>query len=154
VVEIPLWRGGRPAASLDRGLLLSYRGERVAEVCQAPALIVHRAAAELRKAAPGPAEEPERRWAAIARAGSLLLGDLGGCSAAEHARLVTLATGAPYADTLRALHELAAGLENVEAALRWQAPGGDLAAFHTRRVEPRRLVDRSHGYEEDPAAPA
>lgn len=101
----------------------------------APALLVHRSVAELQAAAPLPAEDPTLRWAAIARAGELLTGaSLGGCSAEEHAQLVTRATGTPLTCSRLALAELAAGLGQVQAALGWQAPGGDLSVFRTRRV--------------------
>lgn len=115
-------------------MLAGYRGHPVARVHLAPALLVHRVAAELRAAAPGPAEEPAPRWQAIARAGELFArAELGGCSPEEHCRQVTLATGAPVACSRRAMAELSAGLIGVREALRWQAPGGNLTVFATRR---------------------
>jgi acyl-CoA reductase-like NAD-dependent aldehyde dehydrogenase len=135
LTEVPIWRAGRAQTSLDIRSLSSYRGETVARVHQAPALLVHRAVAELRRAAAAPGEDPSPLWPVIARAGELLAdADIGGCSPDEHARLVTLATGAPYSDTRRSLHELAAALQGVAAALRSQAPAGDTAALSSHRV--------------------
>jgi acyl-CoA reductase-like NAD-dependent aldehyde dehydrogenase len=135
VQEIPVWRTGRAHTSLDARPLLSYRGEPVAQVHQAPALLAHRAAAELRRHAAVPGEDPAALWPLITRAGELLAtAELGGVTPGEHARLVTLATGAPIADTGRALNELAAAMDGIEGALRWQAPGGDLGALRRGRV--------------------
>ncbi|MDB4896040.1 MAG: hypothetical protein JWN15_2302 [Firmicutes bacterium] len=135
MAEVPIWRAGRAQTSLDIRSLTSYRGETVARVHQAPALLIHRAVVELRKTAAAPGEDPAPLWPLIARAGELLAdADIGGCSPDEHARLVTLATGAPYSDARRALAELAAGLQGVAAALRWQAPHGDLQAVSTHHV--------------------
>jgi hypothetical protein len=94
-----------------------------------------RVAAELRRAAPGADEDPALRWAAIRRAGELLAdGAPGGWTSEEHARLITLATGSPIACAREAVLELAGGLQAVEEAMGWQAPGGDLEAFGRRRV--------------------
>ncbi len=135
MLEIPLWRGGAGRRSLEDRTLLDYRAEPVARVHVAPALLVHRAVAELRRAAPLYNEDPAELWPVIARAGRLLAtGDLGGCSAAEHAELTTRATGAPLTWATTGLVELARGMEQIEEALRRQAPGGDLSAFRTRRV--------------------
>jgi acyl-CoA reductase-like NAD-dependent aldehyde dehydrogenase len=131
VLEIPIWRAGRAHTSLDAKTLLSYRRAPLARVSQAPALLVHRTVADLRAAAPGPEEDPAIRWTAIARAGALLAGSDPGGAEAE---LVTLATGAPVSDSRRAIADLAAGLKQIEEALRWQAPGGDLGVFRTHRV--------------------
>lgn len=135
MLEVPIWRCGHEAASLTTAVLRDYRGESVARVHQAPALLVHRVVSRLRAAAPGPEEDPESRWDAIARAGDLLTGSrLGGLGPEDHARLVTLATGAPVTYSRQALAELAGGLRQIRSALRWQAPGGDLAVFRTHRV--------------------
>jgi acyl-CoA reductase-like NAD-dependent aldehyde dehydrogenase len=135
VQAIPQWRAGRAQSSLDRRTLLDYRGQPLAEVHQAPALMVGRVAAELRRAAPAADENPALLWRAIQRAGALLTqGSPGGWSAAEHARLITLSTGAPIRWTREAVAELGAGLQAIEGALRWQAPGGDLTAYAEHRV--------------------
>ncbi|WP_374711615.1 aldehyde dehydrogenase family protein [Symbiobacterium terraclitae] len=134
--EIPLWRAGRERASLDARLLRDYRGAPLARVASAPSLMVHRAVAELRAAAE-PGRDLTALWDAIAAAGRLLAtAELGGCSPDEHARLVTLATGAPIADSRQALTELASGMVHVRDALRWQSPGGGLDPFLTHRLEP------------------
>ncbi|MEW8979458.1 MAG: aldehyde dehydrogenase family protein [Symbiobacterium sp.] len=134
--EIPLWRGGRERTSLDVRVLYDYRGGPLARVALAPSLLVHRVAAELRAAAEPGADLPAL-WDAIAAAGRLLAtAELGGCSPDEHARLVTLATGAPIADSRQALTELASGMLHVRDALRWQTPDGSLEPFLTHRLEP------------------
>lgn len=134
--EIPVWRAGRERASLDARLLRDYRGTPLARVAAAPSLMVHRVVAELRAAAE-PGADLAALWDAIAAAGRLLsTADLGGCSPDEHARLVTLATGAPIADSRQALTELASGMVHVRDALRWQSPGGGLEPFLTHRLEP------------------
>lgn len=134
--EIPIWRGGRERTSLDVRVLRDYRGAPLARVAAAPSLLVHRAVRELREAAEEHSDLPAL-WDAIAAAGRLLdAAKLGGCTPDEHARLVTLATGAPIADSRQALAELAAGMAEVRGALRWQAPGGSLEPFMTNRIEP------------------
>lgn len=134
--EIPIWRGGRERTSLDLRVLRDYRGAPLAKVAAAPALLVHRAVAELRAAAEADADLPAL-WDAIAAAGRLLdTARLGGCTPDEHARLVTLATGAPITDSRCALAELARGLVNIRDALAWQAPGGTPEPFLTHRIEP------------------
>lgn len=134
--EIPIWRGGRERTSLDVRMLRDYRGRPLAKVATAPALLVHRAVAELRAAAE-PEADLTALWDRIAAAGRLLdAAELGGCSPEEHARLVTLATGAPLTDSRRALAELARGMAQVREALTWQAPGGTPEPFLTGRIEP------------------
>jgi len=120
---------------MDRRTLLDYRANPVAQVHCAPALLAHRAVADLRRAAPTWDDDPTATWPAIVRAGRLLAtAELGGIPPDEHARLVTLATGSPLTWSTVGLVELARGLERLQDALRWQAPGGDLTAFRTRRV--------------------
>ncbi len=134
--EIPIWRGGRERASLDVRVLRDYRGAPLAKVAAAPALLVHRTVAELRAAAEEPVDLTAL-WDQIAQAGRLLeAAGLGGCSPDEHARLVTLSTGAPIADSRRALAELARGMAQVRDALRWQTPNGQLEPLLTHRIEP------------------
>lgn len=134
MLEIPLWRLGRTQQSLDTRLLHSYRREPVARVHQSPPILVRPTVEGLRRAAPGAAEEPARRWTAISRAGALLgAATLGGLGPSDHTRLVTLATGQPLADGRAGLADLAAALRDIESALAWQAPGGDLTAFRTFR---------------------
>jgi len=136
VRQIPIWRGGREHASLDLRVLRDYRGAPLAGVAAAPSLLVHRAVAQLRAAAE-PGADLHALWDAIEAAGRLLdTAELGGCSPEEHARLVTLATGAPISDSRQALAELARGMANVRDALRWQVPGGTLEPFLTCRIEP------------------
>lgn len=133
--EVPVWREGRAHKSLESRLLQSYRGEDLARIHTTPALLIHRVVEQLRRAAPGPGEALEERCAAIERAGERLATDeLGGLSPSEHARQVTLATGAPIADTTAALAELAAGMRAIRSALSRQVPGGDLSPFATHRV--------------------
>lgn len=133
--DLLLWRGGKEQRSLDTQPLLSYRQEPVALVHQAPALLVARTVADLRRAAPSRQEDPALRWAAILRAGDLLAtADLEGVSAEEHARLITLATGTPITFTREGLKELAAGMSRIADALAWQAPGGELSAFERHQV--------------------
>lgn len=134
--EIPVWRAGRERTSLDVRMLQDYRGAPLVRVATSPSLMVHRVVAELRAAAEPGADLPAL-WDAIASAGRLLAtADLGGCSPDEHARLVTLATGAPIADSRQALTEMASGMVHVRDALRWQSPGGGLEPFLTHRLEP------------------
>jgi acyl-CoA reductase-like NAD-dependent aldehyde dehydrogenase len=135
VQEIPLWRAGGERTSLDVRHLADYRGRPLALVHQAPAAMVGRMAAELRRAAPGPGEDPAARWDAIRRAGALLAtGTPGAIGAEEHARLITLATGSPLICAREAVAELSEGLEAITDALRWQAPGGELGHFTGRQV--------------------
>lgn len=134
-MEVPLWRGGREHRSLDQRIIHSYRGAPVGRVHQAPPLLAAPTVASLRRAAPLTGRDLPVLWEQIARAGDALDREsLAGCSPEEHARLITLATGAPIADARRGLSELAEGLRRIRHALAWQAPGGDLAAFQHRRV--------------------
>lgn len=133
--EVPIWREGREHRSLDQSTVTSYRGEPVGRVHQAPALLVHPLVAGLRKVAPVSGQDLPRLWDAIARAGEALdRENVGGFSPAEHARMVTLATGAPVSDAQRGLTELADALRRIRYALGWQAPGGELATFRERRI--------------------
>jgi len=134
-MEVPIWRGGREHRSLDQRIIYSYRGTPVGRVHQAPPLLVAPTVTALRRAAPLTGRDLPALWERIARAGEALDRDhLAGCSPEEHARLVTLATGAPIADALRGLSELAEGLRRIREALAWQAPGGDPDVFVARRV--------------------
>jgi acyl-CoA reductase-like NAD-dependent aldehyde dehydrogenase len=135
MIEVPLWVGGAPKTSLDRRTLTSYRGEPLATIHEAPSLLVRRVADGLRAAAAPAGERPEDRWRAIARAGELFAtATLGGLSPEEHARAVTLSTGMPIRWSVAGMEELAAGLRQIESALRWQAPNGSLEAFASGRV--------------------
>jgi len=133
--EIPMWRGGGEQRSLDQRIVRSYRGEPVARVHEASSLVVTPAVSALRKAGRLSGSDLPVLWDRIARAGEVLEGEsLGGLSPEEHARLVTLATGAPFSDSLRGLTELASGLRRIRHALQWQAPGGDVTAFQQGKV--------------------
>jgi acyl-CoA reductase-like NAD-dependent aldehyde dehydrogenase len=135
MLEIPLWYGGRSQTSLDHRTLLDVRGEPLARVHQVPAIRVQIVAQALRAAAAPLDEDPAQRWAAIARAGELLLtASPGGIDAAEHARLVSRSTGAPIRASIAGVAELAGGMRGMAGAMRWQAPGGDIEAFRTRRT--------------------
>lgn len=134
--EIGLWRRGQSHNSLDTAQLLDYRGETLARVAQTPALIISRTVADLRRAAPSPDEPLADRLQAIARAGQLLEGGApGGWSLQEYSRLVALATGTPVTYCAEGLLELARGMSQIDQALRWQTPGGDLTVFDSRDVQ-------------------
>lgn len=135
MLEVPIWRDGRPHSSAEVLTLNGYDRQPVARVHQAPALVVHRAVAALHQAAAAAEEDPACRRRPIARAGRLLVeAELGGLSPAAHAAAVTRATGMPLACSRRALAELAGALAAIDDALAWQAPGGDVGVFATRRV--------------------
>jgi acyl-CoA reductase-like NAD-dependent aldehyde dehydrogenase len=135
MIEVPIWRRGRPQKSLDTRRLTSYRGQEVAQVYQASALIVQRTVSDLRACPPLYGDDLRPVWAMIAKAGQILAeAELGGCTPEAHAELVTRATGTPITATRQALRDLAAAMTRIEEALRWQAPGGDLALLRQNRL--------------------
>jgi acyl-CoA reductase-like NAD-dependent aldehyde dehydrogenase len=76
----------------ERQTISDVAGHPLAELSQVPRLFVTRAMAALRKADPLPVDE---RVAAIARAGELYAGVVGGVPISDHERMVSRTTGLP-----------------------------------------------------------
>jgi hypothetical protein len=76
----------------ERQTISDVAGHPLAELSQVPRLFVTRAMAALRKAVPLPVDE---RVAAIARAGELYAGVVGGVPISDHEHLVARTTGLP-----------------------------------------------------------
>lgn len=121
-VSVPVLRATGEHPSREVARLLSVDGEPLAEVSQAPALLVRRALDEMRRA---PAQPTAERLAALRKAGELFgTATLAGESPQAYARSHALATGTPIGVAERALGRYAAFTAGLEALVAAERPAG------------------------------
>ncbi|MDH6131742.1 acyl-CoA reductase-like NAD-dependent aldehyde dehydrogenase [Kitasatospora sp. MAA4] len=117
--SVPVLRATGEYRSHEVAQVLALSGEPLAEVDQAPPLLVRRSLDEQRRA---PEQSTEERLAALRTAGELFrTAELGGESPQQYTRSHALATGTPVGVAERALDRypvLTAGLESVLAGER------------------------------------
>lgn len=128
-VTVPVLRARGPHLSLDRHWLFGYDRRPLAEVHEAPPLLMQVLVEEVRLGAAAPQEPILRRLERIKRAGRLFGQDrLLGLTPEEYQVLAVQATGLPVSSVGEAFHYLTDALVGIEAAVRRQVPGGELQA--------------------------
>ncbi|MGE5589098.1 MAG: aldehyde dehydrogenase family protein [Bacillota bacterium] len=125
-LSVPVLRRGGFHLSLDRCRLDAYDGHPLAEVHQAPPLLVQALVEEMRRDMAGGTEAVLRRLEWLRRAGRLFgRSRLLGLEPEEHQALVVLATGLPLRSVEESFHYLTEALQGMEGAVRRQVPGGE-----------------------------
>ncbi len=126
---VPVMRGGRFHFSLDRRRLDAYDGRPLAEVHQAPPLLVQALVDEVRRDVSGGTEAALRRLEWLKRAGRLFSRErLLSQTPEQYQTLVVMATGLPLRAVQGAFQYLTEALLGIESAVSRQVPGGEVEA--------------------------
>jgi hypothetical protein len=124
---------GRTVPSLDRAELTGVDGSRLADVGQAPPLMVQGALLQLRRDATGVPPDPE----IFAEAAELFAdAEVAGETRAEYERRVVLGTGLAASTVHRATRDLVTEVAELPETTRAELPGTDLGRHHRTRWVP------------------